>query len=81
VALITADHGNAEKMREANGQPHTAHTTFPVELFYVGADQAHWRLEPGILADIAPTMLALLGIAAPAEMTGHSLLEFVATAQ
>jgi 2,3-bisphosphoglycerate-independent phosphoglycerate mutase len=81
VALITADHGNAEKMREANGQPHTAHTTFPVELFYVGADQARWKLKPGILADIAPTTLALLGISAPPEMTGHSLLEPVAAAQ
>jgi 2,3-bisphosphoglycerate-independent phosphoglycerate mutase len=75
VALITADHGNAEKMREANGQPHTAHTTFPVEIFYVGADQDQWKLHPGILADVAPTMLHRLGIPQPAEMTGRSLLE------
>ncbi len=75
VALITADHGNAEKMREANGQPHTAHTTFPVEIFYVGADQDQWTLHPGILADVAPTMLQLLGIPQPSEMTGRSLLE------
>ncbi len=75
VALITADHGNAEKMREANGQPHTAHTTFPVEIFYVGADQDQWTLHPGILADVAPTMLQLLGIPQPSEMTGRSLFE------
>jgi 2,3-bisphosphoglycerate-independent phosphoglycerate mutase len=81
VALITADHGNAEKMRESNGQPHTAHTTFPVEIFYVGADQARWKLHPGILADVAPTMLHLLGLQLPPEMTGRSLLEPVTAAQ
>jgi 2,3-bisphosphoglycerate-independent phosphoglycerate mutase len=81
VALITADHGNAEKMREANGEPHTAHTTFPVEIFYVGADQAQWKLHPGILADVAPTMLRLLGLKPPSEMTGRSLLEQAHTAQ
>jgi 2,3-bisphosphoglycerate-independent phosphoglycerate mutase len=81
VALITADHGNAEKMREANGQPHTAHTTFPVEIFYVGADQNQWKLHSGILADVAPTMLGLLGLEIPAEMTGRSLLEPVKQAQ
>jgi 2,3-bisphosphoglycerate-independent phosphoglycerate mutase len=81
VALITADHGNAEKMREANGQPHTAHTTFPVEIFYVGGDQNQWKLHSGILADVAPTMLGLLGLEIPAEMTGRSLLEPVKQAQ
>ena len=81
VALITADHGNAEKMREANGQPYTAHTTFPVEIFYVGADQSQWKLHSGILADVAPTMLKLLGIDPPAEMTGRSLLESARAAQ
>ncbi len=81
AALVTADHGNAEKMREANGQPHTAHTTFPVEIFYVGTDQARWKLHSGILADVAPTMLSLLGLQAPAEMTGRSLLESIPAAQ
>jgi 2,3-bisphosphoglycerate-independent phosphoglycerate mutase len=81
VALITADHGNAEKMREANGQPHTAHTAFPVEIFYVGGDQNQWKLHSGILADVAPTMLGLLGLEIPAEMTGRSLLEPVKQAQ
>jgi 2,3-bisphosphoglycerate-independent phosphoglycerate mutase len=81
VGLITADHGNAEKMREANGEPHTAHTTFPVEIFYVGADQARWKLHSGILADVAPTLLQLLGIDPPTEMTGRSLLEPASAAQ
>jgi 2,3-bisphosphoglycerate-independent phosphoglycerate mutase len=81
VALVTADHGNAEKMRDANGQPHTAHTTFPVEIFYVGADQSQWKLHSGILADVAPTMLQLLGLDPPPEMTGRSLLEPATAAQ
>jgi 2,3-bisphosphoglycerate-independent phosphoglycerate mutase len=75
VALVTADHGNAEKLRDENGEPFTAHTTFPVEIFYVGDDHAKWRMHSGILADVAPTMLQLLGIEPPAEMTGRSLLE------
>lgn len=75
VALVTADHGNAEKMLDEHGQPFTSHTTFPVQIFYVGADHAKWRLRHGILADVAPTMLELLGIKKPPEMTGRSLLE------
>jgi 2,3-bisphosphoglycerate-independent phosphoglycerate mutase len=75
VALVTADHGNAEKLRDENGAPFTSHTTFPVQIFYVGDDHAKWRMHSGILADVAPTMLKLLGIEPPAEMTGHSLLE------
>ena len=75
VALVTADHGNAEKMLDATGEPHTAHTTFPVEIFYFGQDHAAWRMHAGILADVAPTMLRLLGVQQPPEMTGHSLLE------
>jgi 2,3-bisphosphoglycerate-independent phosphoglycerate mutase len=75
VALVTADHGNAEKLRDEKGEPFTSHTTFPVEIFYVGDDHAKWRMHSGILADVAPTMLKLLGIKQPPEMTGHSLLE------
>jgi 2,3-bisphosphoglycerate-independent phosphoglycerate mutase len=75
VALVTADHGNAEKLRDENGEPFTSHTTFPVEIFYVGEDRAKWRMHSGILADVAPTMLHLLGLPQPPEMTGHSLLE------
>jgi 2,3-bisphosphoglycerate-independent phosphoglycerate mutase len=74
VALVTADHGNAEQMLDAEGKPYTAHTTYSVPFFYVGQDHAKWKLKPGILADIAPTMLQILGIPKPDEMTGTSLL-------
>jgi 2,3-bisphosphoglycerate-independent phosphoglycerate mutase len=72
--LITADHGNCEHMRNEDGSPNTAHTTNLVDLIYVGADKDSVKLDNGILADIAPTMLALLGIDKPAEMSGHSLV-------
>jgi 2,3-bisphosphoglycerate-independent phosphoglycerate mutase len=72
--LITADHGNCEQMRNADGSPHTAHTTNLVHLVYVGEDKDAVELEDGILADIAPTMLDLLGVEKPAEMTGRSLI-------
>lgn len=74
VALVTADHGNAERMiDEMTGGPHTYHTTSPVSLFLVG--EGYTALRPrGILADVAPTVLALLGVPQPAEMTGRSLL-------
>lgn len=74
VALVTADHGNADRMLDDQGNPFTAHTTNPVYIFYVGADQQQWKLNPGILADVAPTILHLLGIEKPTEMTGNSLL-------
>jgi 2,3-bisphosphoglycerate-independent phosphoglycerate mutase len=72
--LITADHGNCELMRNPDGSPNTAHTTNLVHLIYVGADHASVKLESGILADVAPTLLHLLGVPQPAEMTGHSLV-------
>ncbi len=73
--LITADHGNAEEMfDETTHQPHTAHTSEPVPLVYVGGNW-HFTHKAGSLIDIAPTMLALFGIKPPAEMTGHQLLE------
>lgn len=72
--LITADHGNCEYMRNPDGSPHTAHTTFLVHLIFVASNAASYRLEDGILADIAPTLLDLLGLEKPAAMTGHSLL-------
>jgi 2,3-bisphosphoglycerate-independent phosphoglycerate mutase len=72
--LITADHGNCEQMRNADGSPHTAHTTNLVHAIYVGPDQEGVRLRDGILADIAPTLLDMLGLAQPAEMTGASLI-------
>jgi 2,3-bisphosphoglycerate-independent phosphoglycerate mutase len=73
--LITADHGNAEKMHdEATGQPHTAHTLNLVPVVYVGRTAT---LAPsGALEDIAPTLLAMLGLPQPAEMTGRSLVAF-----
>jgi 2,3-bisphosphoglycerate-independent phosphoglycerate mutase len=72
--LVTADHGNAEMMRDpATGGPHTAHTTNPVPVLLHNAP-AGTRLADGRLADLAPTLLALLGVPQPAAMTGQSLL-------
>ena len=70
---ITADHGNLEKMAEADGTPHTAHTTNIVPFILVSKEEH--KLHSGILADIAPTMLELLNIEKPAAMTGSSLIE------
>ena len=96
TALVTADHGNAERMLDDEGRPHTAHTTFPVHLILVtpggaadagrgaiaapdptGARRQHPAppaLHDGILADVAPTVLELMGVPQPPEMTGRSLL-------
>ncbi len=72
--LITADHGNVEEMfDEASNQPHTQHTTLPVPLVYAGHRQISLDSN-GSLADIAPTMLALMDLPQPAEMTGRSLI-------
>ena len=72
VLLITADHGNSEQMIDyKTGEPHTAHTTNPVPLVLVGKDA---KLKEGRLADLAPTMLDIMGIEKPQEMTGESLL-------
>lgn len=71
--LLTADHGNSEKMYDEKGEPHTAHTTNPVPLVYIGGPD-EVGLKEGKLADIAPTMLEILGIKVPDEMTGESLL-------
>ena len=74
IALITADHGNAEQMINLKtGEPHTAHTTNPVPLVMVG--NSNVKLKEGRLADIAPTILDLLNVEKPVEMTGESLLE------
>ena len=71
--LITADHGNSEQMIDyKTGEPHTAHTTNPVPLVLVGIDA---KLKQGRLADLAPTMLDIMGIEKPEEMTGESLIE------
>jgi 2,3-bisphosphoglycerate-independent phosphoglycerate mutase len=74
--VITADHGNAETMLDARtGQAHTAHTLNLVPLLYVGRKaQIEQR---GALQDVAPTLLAMMGLPQPTDMTGHSLLRFV----
>lgn len=73
VVLITADHGNSEQMVDyKTGEPYTAHTTNPVPLILVGMEKA--KLKPGKLSDLAPTMLEIIGIPKPSEMTGESLL-------
>jgi 2,3-bisphosphoglycerate-independent phosphoglycerate mutase len=72
VTIITADHGNAEQMFADDGvSPFTAHTTNPVPFLIVGADV---KLRDGRLADIAPTMLDLMGLEKPLEMTGETLI-------
>jgi len=73
-ALITADHGNCEQMRNADGSTNTAHTSNLVHFIYVAKDASKFRCEDGILADVAPTLLFLLGLPQPKEMTGHNLL-------
>jgi 2,3-bisphosphoglycerate-independent phosphoglycerate mutase len=73
--LITADHGNCELMRNPDGSPNTAHTTNLVHLIYVAEDAKQFQLQKGILADVAPTLLVLLGLPQPSEMSGRSLLE------
>jgi 2,3-bisphosphoglycerate-independent phosphoglycerate mutase len=78
ITLITADHGNAEQMIDDDGGPLTAHTTNPVHLILVDRNRQTTRLMDGIFADVAPTMLHLLGLEVPPEMTGHSLLETAA---
>ncbi|MGN0642311.1 MAG: 2,3-bisphosphoglycerate-independent phosphoglycerate mutase [Huintestinicola sp.] len=73
VAMITADHGNADKLKEEDGSPFTAHTTNPVPFIVVG-EKCELR-EGGVLADIVPTMLKVMGLPQPAEMTGKSLIK------
>ncbi|MGE5550298.1 MAG: 2,3-bisphosphoglycerate-independent phosphoglycerate mutase [Bacteroidota bacterium] len=75
AALICSDHGNAEQMIDyETGAPHTAHTTNPVPVMLVG-DRGNARLRDGILADVVPTLLELLDLPKPPEMTGKSLIE------
>ncbi len=74
AVLITADHGNADIMRDKHGQPHTAHTHSPGPLIYVGS-QKIGLADSGALCDIAPTFLDLMGLEQPKEMTGRSLVK------
>ena len=74
--VITADHGNAEMMRDAEtGEPHTAHTLNPVPFIVVNPPAAVRHLGDGRLSDVAPTLLDILGLPKPSAMTGHSLIE------
>jgi 2,3-bisphosphoglycerate-independent phosphoglycerate mutase len=72
--IVTADHGNCEQMRNPDGSPNTAHTTNLVHFIYAAKDAGQFRCEDGILADVAPTLLFLLGMEKPKEMTGRNLL-------
>jgi 2,3-bisphosphoglycerate-independent phosphoglycerate mutase len=72
--LITADHGNCEYMRNPDGSPNTAHTTNLVHVVYVSSDADQYTVKDGILADVAPTLLDMLGLPKPAQMTGGTLL-------
>jgi 2,3-bisphosphoglycerate-independent phosphoglycerate mutase len=74
TAVITADHGNSEQMIADDGSPHTAHTLNPVRLILAGEKYRNISLEDGILGDIAPTILKMLNIDQPAEMTGRALI-------
>ena len=74
-AILTADHGNCELMAEADGTPFTAHTTSPVPLILIDpAYKGATLREGGKLSDVAPTMLKLMGLPQPSEMTGKSLI-------
>ena len=72
--IVTADHGNCEQMRNPDGSPNTAHTTNLVHCIYVAKDAGQFRCDDGILADVAPTLLFLLGMEKSKEMTGRNLL-------
>jgi 2,3-bisphosphoglycerate-independent phosphoglycerate mutase len=79
TVVITADHGNAEMMRDSEtGEPHTAHTLNPVPFVVVNPPAEIGHLENGRLSDIAPTLLDILGLTTPAAMTGHSLISSTA---
>ena len=74
IALVTADHGNSERMIADDGSPHTAHTLNPVRLILAGDNYKTEKMKDGILGDIAPTILKILNIKQPSEMTGTSLI-------
>jgi 2,3-bisphosphoglycerate-independent phosphoglycerate mutase len=74
TVLVVADHGNAETMIDERGEPHTAHTTNPVPFIVIGDDPTLRLRDGGVLGDVAPTVLKLMGLPQPAEMTGRSLI-------
>ena len=73
--FVTADHGICEQMRNRDGSPNTAHTTNLVHVLYVAEQPSNFKVESGILADVSPTLLFLLDLKQPAEMTGRNLVE------
>jgi 2,3-bisphosphoglycerate-independent phosphoglycerate mutase len=75
ILFVTADHGNAEKMLSAEGTPHTAHTTNPVPFVMTSSKYSFVSGEEGVLADVAPTILDVMGLPIPEEMTGKSLIQ------
>lgn len=75
TCLVTADHGNADFEVNADGSPNTAHTTNPVPFFLISADKRYTKVKNGKLADLAPTVLEIMGVEQPVEMTGISLIE------
>ncbi len=74
MALITADHGNADRMKDEHGEPFTAHTTNPVPCILADDERKNVSLQPGVLADLVPTLLDVMGLPQPPEMTGKSLI-------
>ena len=75
-ALLTADHGNADRLLSDDGSPFTAHTTNPVPVVLVSDKYKDAKLRnDGVLADLAPTLLTVMGLPVPEEMTGKSLIE------
>jgi 2,3-bisphosphoglycerate-independent phosphoglycerate mutase len=74
LLCITADHGNADEMRDLEGNPHTAHSLNPVPIVLVGESVRGRHLHDGVLADVAPTLLELVGVQPDEGMTGRSLL-------
>jgi 2,3-bisphosphoglycerate-independent phosphoglycerate mutase len=76
AVLLTADHGNADKLLSEDGSPFTAHTTNPVPLVLISDKLKNVKLrDDGVLADIAPTLLTVMGLDIPKEMTGKSLIK------
>jgi 2,3-bisphosphoglycerate-independent phosphoglycerate mutase len=73
--LLTADHGNAEEMAFPDGEPNTQHSTNPAPAIFIAKDARRFRMRDGALADVAPTLLTLLGLPVPGRMTGRTLLE------
>jgi 2,3-bisphosphoglycerate-independent phosphoglycerate mutase len=73
--IVIADHGNCDNAINADGTPNTAHSLNPVPFVYISKDHTDAKVSDGILADVAPSICHILGIAQPAEMTGKNLIE------